>query len=95
MKLLTELLRNLWGNRAVDVARSYQTSIGSEPLALRDMAFFCNVGQPIEGETEFARGVEEGKRQAFLHIAQMIRLNPDDFAPLVFDENYHRETLDD
>lgn len=95
MKLLTELVARLWGDQAGDVARAYARSFAAEPLVLRDLGAFCHVASPLEGEAEFDRGIAEGKRQTFLHIARMMRLTADDFAPLMLDESFTLPTKDE
>lgn len=95
MKLLTDLVARLWGDQAGDVARAYGRAFAREPLVLRDLGAFCHIASPIEGDSEFARGLAEGKRQTFLHIARMVRLTPEDFTPLMLDEGYFPLTQDE
>ena len=69
----------LWGRRAETVAHAYTAAFVGRPLLETDLAIFCNVGVPITGANEFERGVEEGKRRVWLHIARMRGLKPEDF----------------
>jgi hypothetical protein len=48
-------------------------------LLKADLAMFCNAAAPIIGASEFERGVEEGKRRVWLHIARTCGLQPQDF----------------
>jgi hypothetical protein len=50
------------------------------------LAVFCNASSPIQGATEFDRGVEEGKRRVWLHIARAAGLKPSDFLSLSLGE---------
>ena len=49
---------------------------------MRDLALFCNAAAPIEGNGEFDRGVEEGKRRVWLHVARMCGLDATDFVSI-------------
>lgn len=84
MKLsLPEILTKLWGReRAVRVVHDYDDVWNRHPDALADLAVFCNAMAPIQGATEFDRGVEEGKRRVWLHIAQAAQLQATDFLAL-------------
>lgn len=79
MKTLPELLRDMWGYRAPMVADQYRSMLMDNPLVASDLAVFCNAAAPIAGPTEFDRGVEEGKRRVWLHVARSADLRPDDF----------------
>ena len=82
MTTLLTLLRKLWGKRADAVARDYTRAFAAHPLLETDLAIFCNAGAPITGKTEFDRGVEEGKRRVWLHIARVRRLSQNDFVAI-------------
>lgn len=82
MNSLPDMLRTLWGRKALPVAHDYQHLWQSHPDALADLAVFCNASAPIQGATEFDRGVEEGKRRVWLHIARIANLRPEDFIPI-------------
>lgn len=79
MRSLVQIAAALWGRRAADVAQNYREAFDHRPLLEADLAIFCNAGAPIEGAGEFERGVEEGKRRVWLHIARMRGLKPQDF----------------
>lgn len=80
---LPTALAEIWGDkRAVEVVHEYKSAFQGRPNVLRDLAVFCNVAAPIGGATEFERGVEEGKRRVFLHIARVCGLNPLDFVKI-------------
>ena len=79
MRNLITTIAALWGRRANGVAHAYATALAAHPLLEADLAIFCNAGAPITGATEFDRGVEEGKRRVWLHIARVRGLKPEDF----------------
>jgi len=79
MPSLIKTIAALWGRRSPDVARAYAAAFDQHPLLETDLAIFCNAGAPITGANEFERGVEEGKRRVWLHIARMRGLKPEDF----------------
>lgn len=76
---LTKQLKALWGDRAPLVAEEYAAIVRENRLFTTDLAAFCNAAAPIEGNTEFDRGVEEGKRRVWLHVARLAGLEPQDF----------------
>jgi hypothetical protein len=83
MKTLPDILSLLWGRQqAPRVASAYRAACQQNPLFLRDLAVFCNAAAPIAGASEFDRGVEEGKRRAWLHVARLAALGPEDFVSL-------------
>lgn len=81
MNLITTLA-TLWGRRSPDIALAYRAAFDQYRLLEADLAIFCNAGAPITGGTEFDRGVEEGKRRVWLHIARMRGLKPEDFVSI-------------
>jgi hypothetical protein len=82
MTSLITTIAALWGRRAKDVACAYGAAFDQDRLLEADLAIFCNAGAPIMGATEFDRGVEEGKRRVWLHIARMRGLKPEDFVSI-------------
>lgn len=89
MKPGVQWLARAFGNaRGQSVAASYRTTLDPrfEParLVLADLARYCRVG-----ETSFVAGdphqtaFNEGARDVFLHVAEMIGLKPEDFASIV------------
>jgi hypothetical protein len=85
MRVLTlpEKVMKLWGwDRAASVADEYKLAFANRPLVMRDLAMMCNAAAPIEGVNEFDRGVEEGKRRVWLHVARMCGLQHADFVPI-------------
>jgi hypothetical protein len=82
MQNLVTTIATLWGRRSSDVARAYAAAFDQHRLLEADLAIFCNAGAPITGATEFDRGVEEGKRRVWLHIARMRGLKPEDFVSI-------------
>jgi hypothetical protein len=77
---LPEQVMRLWGwPRAAKVTDEYRIAFERNHLVLRDVAMFCNAAAPIKGATEFDRGVEEGKRRVWLHVARMCGLEHGDF----------------
>ena len=90
MKSLPEILSLLWGaSRAPRVAADYRAACEAHPLFLRDLAVFCNAAAPIAGAREFDRGVEEGKRRVWLHIARLAAISPTDFVSIADKETDH------
>lgn len=87
MTTLIDLLRGMWGNTAPLVAEEYVSVATLNKLFMSDIAVFCNAAAPIQGTSEFDRGVEEGKRRVWLHIARMSKLTPDDFIPIAHGES--------
>jgi hypothetical protein len=76
---LPDTLLALWGDRAPLVAEEYSESLKTFHLMATDIAAFCNAAAPIMGATEFDRGVEEGKRRVWLHMARVAGLQHQDF----------------
>lgn len=88
MKSLPELLSLLWGQPAARrVADEYRAICSAHPLFLRDIAVFCNASAPVTGANEFERGIEEGKRRVWLHLARLAALDPKDFISITDREN--------
>jgi hypothetical protein len=79
MRSLPQLLSGLWGRAASRVAAEYAEAFEGRELLKADLAMFCNAAAPIAGDSEFERGVEEGKRRVWLHIARICGLQPEDF----------------
>ena len=80
---LPEILAKLWGvPRAVTVVHEYQQAFQGRKLLQRDLAIYCNAAGPIEGAGEYERGIEEGKRRVWLHIARVCGLTHSDFVPI-------------
>ena len=79
MRTLPQLLSGLWGRTAARVAAEYAEAFEGRELLKADLAMFCNAAAPIEGASEFDRGIEEGKRRVWLHIARTCGLEPEDF----------------
>jgi hypothetical protein len=90
MKSLPDLLSLLWGRPAGRrVAQDYRALCSNHPLFLRDLAVFCNAAAPITGTSGFERGIEEGKRRVWLHIARLAALQPQDFVEITDRETTH------
>lgn len=83
MQSLPQILAGLWGaRRAKWVAAQYAATFDGRELVKTDLAMFCHAAAPIDGATEFERGVAEGKRRVWLHIARMCGLTSDDFVAI-------------
>ena len=82
MLSLPQIVAALWGRRARGVAAQYAQAFHGRELVKADLAMFCNAAAPIEGASEFERGVAEGKRRVWLHIARMCGLTSDDFVAI-------------
>lgn len=78
--------------RGQGVAASYRATLDPRSetarLVLADLARYCRVG-----ETSFVAGdphqtaFNEGARDVFLHVAEMIGLRPEDFPDLIRDRD--------
>ena len=82
MHSLPQIVAALWGRRARAVASQYAQSFAGRELVKADLAMFCHAAAPIEGASEFERGVAEGKRRVWLHVARMCGLTSDDFVAI-------------
>lgn len=93
MRRAVRWLINSWGrNRAEDVGLAYRRRLPrGDPdteAILRDLAKYCNVGA-----TSFAPGdphttsFNEGARDVFNHVAEMLDLAPSDFPQLLKDHH--------
>lgn len=90
MPTLPLILQTLWGrHRAIQVAAQYRQACQDRDLFVRDLALFCNAAAPIEGACEFSRGIEEGKRRVWLHLARMSALTPADFVSIADGAHQH------
>lgn len=90
MHSLPRLVESLWGKgRAARVTGAYRIACRDHPDIVRDLALFCNAAAPIEGASGFDRGVEEGKRRVWLHIARMAALTPQDFVSIADGDQTH------
>lgn len=89
MPTLPHLVSLLWGQRSHEVATAYRSAFARDSVLTRDLAMFCNVAAPISGASGFERGVEEGKRRVWLHIARLSALNPEDFVSISDGEHPH------
>lgn len=82
------LLRLNGGQRARRIAQAYRDLLSPDGKAARlilaDLAAYCRVGQ-----TSFVPGdphqtaFNEGARDAFLHIAELVGLRPADFPAMI------------
>jgi len=83
MPRLTDMVLLLWGRaQAPKVADEYRLALAGRDLLIRDLAMFCNAAAPIAAPSEFERGVEEGKRRVWLHVARMCGLKASDFVTI-------------
>jgi hypothetical protein len=90
MQSIPLMLQTLWGNsQAPRVAAEYRDACTLRPLFLRDLAMFCNAAAPVMGASEFDRGVEEGKRRVWLHVARMAGLKASDFVSIADGKDLH------
>ncbi|MBL8709837.1 MAG: hypothetical protein JNL25_11635 [Rhodospirillaceae bacterium] len=82
------LLRLHGRARAQRVAQAYRRQLGAgdaaSRLILSDLAHYCRVGQSsfVAGDPH-QTAFNEGARDVFLHVAEMIGLAPGDFATLI------------
>lgn len=86
-------LLNCWGNVWADeVAAAYRRCLGGKDadaaLILRDLARYCNVGNSsfVPGQPETTH-FNEGQRDVFCHVAEMLGLRPEDFPQLIKDHH--------
>jgi len=81
-------LKNLWRGRAEHVHGAYRRRLDpSDPEAkviLADLALYCNVGHSsfVAGDP-YQTAFNEGARDAFLHVAAIVDLRPEDFPGLI------------
>lgn len=80
MQTLPQQLVTLYGeSRAKLVLAEYKLLFAKAELVKTDLASFCNAAGENAGSSEFERGIEEGKRRVWLHIARILGLTADDF----------------
>lgn len=84
-------LVNTWGRgRASDIAAAYRRRLAGDDLdaqtILSDLARYCNVGNTsFTAGDPHATAFNEGARDVFNHVAEMIGLAPEDFRNLFKD----------
>jgi hypothetical protein len=77
---LPQQLVMLYGEtRAKLVLAEYRALFAKGDLVKTDLAAFCNAAGENAGANEFERGIEEGKRRVWLHIARILGLTVEDF----------------
>lgn len=74
-----EWLAQLWKRREREVAEHYGR-LG--PLALADLAAFCHANRTTFASSQDETLINEGRRQVYLHVAEMLDLKPGDFLHL-------------
>lgn len=85
----TDFLTTLYGpSRAVELTNEARDAFQGRELLANYLAIFCNAAGPVQGVTEFDRGVEEGKRRVWLEIAALQRLRPSDFPKIATGERF-------
>jgi hypothetical protein len=93
MRRAVAWLFNAWGrDRAEPVRRAYRSRLGADDadarLILSDLARYCNVGNTsfVPGQPETTH-FNEGQRDVFCHVAEMLGLRPEDFPQLLEDDH--------
>lgn len=82
MQTLPQQLITLYGEtRARVVVSEYRAAFAKAEFVKTDLANFCNAAAENAAPSEYERGVEEGKRRVWLHIARVLGLGPEDFIP--------------
>ena len=83
MRSAAAWLQSLWGGKARDVAMAYRERLDPagvhSRLVLADLATLCHATQStiVPGDPQ-GTAFNEGKRQVWLHVQDMLRLAPDD-----------------
>lgn len=89
MKSLPDVLSTLYGpERATELVSEAKAAFDGRHVLENWFAIFCNAAGPVQGATEFDRGVEEGKRRVWLELAAIRRLRPSDFQPIATGEKF-------
>ena len=92
MKRAVVWLKNAWrrAGQAEQVGFSYRQVFETDPgqRVLADLARYCNVATTsfVAGDP-YQTALNEGRRDAFNHIAEMIGLTPADFPQLVKEQD--------
>lgn len=87
MTTQAEFLAKIYGPaRAHDLVAEANAAFEGRHVLENWFALFCNAAGPVQGQTEFDRGVEEGKRRVWLELAAIRRLRPSDFPPIATGE---------
>lgn len=87
-----DFLATLYGpSRAIEVTEEAREAFQGRELLENYLAIFCNAAGPIQGATDFDRGVEEGKRRVWLEIAALQRLRPSDFPKIATGERFLKD----
>lgn len=79
---LSRVVASLWGKRAWAVAKEYRDAFQGRDLLLADLAMRCNVAAVEPANDPIALARAEGRREVFLHIARMSKLQPSDFVSI-------------
>ena len=91
MRAGTRWLEAAFGRAAPEVAAAYRSRLdpGSAEArrVLADLARYCRVGRSsfVAGDPH-QTAFNEGARDVFLHVAEMLRLAPADFVALIEEE---------
>ena len=89
MKSLPDILTTLYGaERGAELVSEAKAAFDGRHVLENWFAIFCNAAGPVQGVTEFDRGVEEGKRRVWLELAAIRRLRPSDFQTIATGENF-------
>jgi hypothetical protein len=96
MKAGVQWLLRLFGTeRAPYVAEAYRLALAPDNTdgrrILSDLAHYCRVGQSsfVSGDP-YQTAFNEGARDVFLHIAEMIDLAPEDFPKFIHEADHDR-----
>lgn len=86
---LPELLVTIYGPARADaLVAEAKAAFDGRPVLENWFALYCNAATHIKGESEFERGVEEGKRRVWLELAAIRRLRPSDFPSMATGEKF-------
>lgn len=86
---LPALLVKLYGpERATALVAEAKAAFDGRHILENYLAILCNAAGPIDGKTEFHRGVEEGKRRVWLELAALRRLRPSDFPSIATGDKF-------
>jgi hypothetical protein len=83
-----DLLTTIYGPvRAADLVSEAKAAFEGRHILENWFAIYCNAATHIQGQSEFERGVEEGKRRVWLELAAIRRLRPTDFPSIATGAN--------
>lgn len=77
-------LRKAWPQpqQQVAIVKGYKDRFGAmEGAEMEDLRTFCNIYDSTQRPDQIDMNVQEGRRQVYLHIVNMLNINPDELKP--------------